>query len=221
MTTETTGASGTAAFLGSAALLIMKVLGKRAAELGEFFADVIRGWRLMNMARVAEKVERILQQRELPLEVRPLATGIGLALIEAASREDADDLQTVWANVLANHSDPNRGTQVDKDLIEVVRQLTSADALILSYLGRHPWDLHVALSGGFDGPRLAEALGLESSRVARSINNLWRLGCLVQLQAGRQMLDGASLRVVGPSADPSVSYRPSPLGETILEAVSP
>jgi hypothetical protein len=132
----------------------------------------------------------------------------------------AHELDRPSASSLRGHLRSAPG-EVDKDLIEVVRQLTSADALILSYLGRHPWDLHVALSGGFDGPRLAEALGLESSRVTRSINNLWRLGCLVQLQAGPQMLDGASLRVVGPSADPSVSYRPSPLGESILEAVSP
>jgi hypothetical protein len=221
MSAELAGVSGTSVVMATAAVLVGKVLGKPASELGELFADYVRGWRLLNLARTADKVEKTLQERGLPFEVKPLPTGVGLALIEATSREDAEDLQSLWANLLANHSDPSRSISIDKDIIEIVRQLTSADAVLLTFLGHQTLDINFALSGGFDCPRISDALDMEPSRVARSINSLWRLGCLLQLQAGSQMLDGGGLRRVGPTADANVSYQPSPMGEAILEAVAP
>jgi hypothetical protein len=210
MSSEIATVTGTGAVAGAAAMLVMKVLGKPASEVGELFADYVRALRMTNLVRTAERLEKILLERGLPLEIKPLPTGLGLALVEAASREDEGELQTLWANLLANHADPSRPIELDKDVIEIVRQLTSVDATLLAFLDKQGWDIHLAIAGGFDTPRLAESLGMEPSRIARSINSLWRLGCLLQQQAGPQMLDGAGLRTVGPTAEANVSYRPSP-----------
>lgn len=59
------------------------------------------------------------------------------------------------------------------------------------------------------------------ARLARSINSLWRLRCLLQEAAGPHRLDGGGLRVVGPTAESNVSYQLSPLGEAVLRAVRP
>ncbi|MGH3629384.1 MAG: hypothetical protein ACRDRL_18345 [Sciscionella sp.] len=50
-----------------------------------------------------------------------------MALIEAASHEDDETLQTLWTNLLANHTDPEAEVELDKDLIEVMRQLSAVD----------------------------------------------------------------------------------------------
>jgi hypothetical protein len=218
MTSEVTG---TSAFATAAAVLVLKLLGKPASEMGELLRDVVQGWRLSNLTRTAEKLERILKERGLGVELKPLPTGVALALVEAVSREDEEDVQRLWAQLLANHADPNRSLELDKDVIEIVRQLTSIDARVLEYLAQPHYDIHRVLAGGFDAPHLAQALGVGPERLARSINNLWRLGCLLQQQAGPQMLDGGGLSVVGPSALANVSYRPSPLGDAILDAVAP
>jgi Abortive infection alpha len=201
--------------------LVLKLLGKPASEMGELLRDVVQGWRLSNLTRTAEKLERILKERGLGVELKPLPTGVALALVEAVSREDEEDVQRLWAQLLANHADPNRSLELDKDVIEIVRQLTSVDARVLEYLAQPHYDIHRVLAGGFDAPHLAQTLGVGPERLARSINNLWRLGCLLQQQAGPQMLDGGGLSVVGPSALANVSYRPSPLGDAILDAVAP
>lgn len=83
------------------------------------------------------------------------------------------------------------------------------------------WGIHIAISGEFDTPRLAQSLGFEAMRIARSINNLWRLGCLGQEQAGPRIVDGAALRIAGPTPADNVSCRRSPLGNAILRAVQP
>jgi len=206
---------------GAALVLLMKLLSKPVREVGELLTDYVRGWRLANLERIAQKLDTKLRERQLPPEIKPLPTGIGLVLVDAASREEDDDLQSLWANLLANHTDPNAGVDLDKDILDVLHQMTSIDARLLIYLQTHSADIHTALAGGFDTPRLARDLRVEPPRIARSINNLWRLGCLVQEQAGPQRLDGMGLRVVGPTADDNVSYGLSPLGEALLRAVRP
>ena len=206
---------------GAAIFLATKLLAKPTQEVGELFADYVRAWRLANFARIAERLQKKLRDRGSALEIKPLPTGVGLFLVEAASREDDDELQTLWANLLANHSDPQADIELDKDLIEVVRQLSAIDARLMTYLSEQRLDIHTALAGGFDTPTLAEALAVTPARLARSINNLWRLGCLLQEAAGPHRLDGLGLRVVGPTTESNVSYQLSPLGEAVLRAVRP
>jgi len=206
---------------GTALFLATKLLGKPAAEVGELFTDYVRAWRLANLARIAEKLQTKLRGRGLPMEVKPLPTGIGLVLVEAASREDDETLQSLWANLLANHSDPQADVDLDKDLVEVIRQLSAVDARVMTYLSEQTPDIHSVLAGGFDTPRLTQSLAIAPERLARSINNLWRLGCLLQEAAGPHRLDGLGLRLVGPSTESNVSYQLSPLGEAIIRAVRP
>lgn len=206
---------------GAALYLVKQLFGKPVKEVGEIISDYVRAYRIQNLARIAERVQKTLRDRGLPWEIKPLPTGIGLALVEAASREDNDTLQTLWANLLANHNDPESHVELDKDLIEVLRQLSTVDARLMTYLSEQTADIHTVLAGGFDVPRLAAALALTPTRLARSINNLWRLGCLLQEAAGPHRLDGAGLHVVGPTDASNVSYQLSPLGEAILHAVRP
>lgn len=206
---------------GAAIYLVKQLFGKPVQEVGEIFADYVRAYRMQNLARIAERVQKTLRERGLPWDVKPLPTSIGLAFAEAASREDDDTLQTLWANLLANHNDPETQIELDKDLIEVLRQLSAVDARLMTYLSTQTADIHMVLAGGFDVSRLAEALSLPATRLARSINNLWRLGCLLQAAAGPHLLDGGGLHVVGPTDDSNVSYQLSPLGEALLRAVRP
>lgn len=206
---------------GAALYLVKQLFGKPLQEVGEIFSDHVRAYRIRNLACVAERLQKALRDRGLPWDIKPLSTGIGLALVDAASLEDDETLQTLWANLLANHTDPEAEVELDKDLIEVIRQLSAIDARLMTYLSEQSSDMHTVLAGGFDVPRLAEALSLPPTRLARSINNLWRLGCLLQEAAGPHRLDGAGLHVVGPTDASNVSYQLSPLGEAILHAVRP
>ena len=65
MSSEIAAVTGTGAVAGTAALLITKLLGRPASELGELFADFVREWRLLNVARTAEKLQKTLKQRRV------------------------------------------------------------------------------------------------------------------------------------------------------------
>lgn len=218
---EIGGLLGLGAVAASAATLIGKVVGRPASEVAELLADHVRAWRVSNLVALAQKTEEKLRSRGINVGIQALPTSLGFAVIEAASREDDDEIQDLWANLLANNSDPGLEVHINKTVIEVVRQLAATDARLLAFLAGQGWDLHTAISGGFDGDRISNEMQLSSAETSIAINNLWRLGCLVQEQAGPQILDGAALRFAGPTTAAGVAYRPSPLGHVILKAVAP
>jgi len=47
----------------------------------------------------------------------------------------------LWASLLANHTDPEARVELDRDLIEVVRQLSMVDARLMTYLSEQSLDI--------------------------------------------------------------------------------
>lgn len=125
-------------------------------------------------------------------------------------------MQELWSRLLANAVDPDSGYDLSKTHISILAELNALDAQVLTYFKSQGWlqfKQVAELTGkdSLDSQKIASDLGVDKKGVGLSLGNLWRLGCLIQeptYESG-----------VGPSTAKNSSFRPSPLGISLLEAV--
>jgi hypothetical protein len=107
---------------------------------------------------------------------QPVEPKILLPLVQAACLETDETLTKKWAALLANAADPIQRMAVPPSYIEVLRQLTSTDALVMEAL-------YAKAGAAFDANQpsnvatseLQQQLGLGNVAIALSVENLLRL----------------------------------------------
>jgi hypothetical protein len=91
--------------------------------------DWLRHARMRNLASMSAKTDEILRQRQVK-ESASVSPSIAIPLLEAARDEGREELQAIWAKLLAAAMDPARASIVRLSLIQAVKQLDSLDAQI-------------------------------------------------------------------------------------------
>jgi hypothetical protein len=110
--------------------LLDKLLGPAATEVGLGLGDSVKVWRLKRQVRLLQEVKRLLDQSGK--DINPIATRLFFPVLEAASIEDDDEMQTRWAALLANEA--TGVGSVHPSFIELLRQLAPTDARLLDRL---------------------------------------------------------------------------------------
>jgi hypothetical protein len=108
------------------------VLGEPAKALGGLIADKVNKRRHANLIKITVEAKRNLQAagvspKEVPLSIIHPA-------LEAASLEENPDLQTAWANLLANAADPRHTGNVPPTFVAILKELTPGHAIMLTAL---------------------------------------------------------------------------------------
>jgi len=115
---------------------LRRVFGSALTEYGEMLADSVKLWRFKNLLRIREKVDRIVQERDVPeAAFKALPFGDSMRTIEAASQEDEDDVQELWAQLIVKAAESDT-PKINKLHIEILRSLAPADTALLELL--HP-----------------------------------------------------------------------------------
>lgn len=138
--TESAKAVQEVAKTGQAAIEAFSDLGRYLAEafgtvpedfVGLAFGDRLRAKRLANALCVFREAfeglseRNVAQTEEINLKhLRPL--------IEAISEESDETLQEMWARLLTNAMDPNSPVDLERTLIDTLRQLEPHDAVMLN-----------------------------------------------------------------------------------------
>jgi len=195
-----------------------KVVGDAAAELGGAIHDWARLFRYKNLLRLQDKVEEIHAARKLQGRNIPIAPRFAIPLLQAASEEDDESLQNMWAALIANATDPETQLEPRKIFTDILSSLEPLDAEILRYLAGQGWLMHRNVpGGGITVSKLSSSLNAPEKRIQISLQNLHRLGCVIdEYKATWDQIDTTSFgqRVT----DPKTTFRPSPLGFELLEA---
>ena len=101
-------------------------LGEPAKAFGGLVADRINARRHANLIKITVAAKHKLDAagvspKEVPLKIiHPM--------IEAASLEENPDLQTIWANLLANAADPRQEHPVHPSFILMAKELTPRES---------------------------------------------------------------------------------------------
>lgn len=109
--------------------LLTKLVGPSFEEIGLTLRDKIRMFRGNRQIRFLEE----FRKKCSAAEIEPKAVKISLLcdIFERASLEDDDELQDLWANLLANAADSREQVLVKTAFPEILKQISKEEALYL------------------------------------------------------------------------------------------
>jgi hypothetical protein len=111
---------------------IGSIIGPAAIGLGGLLGDEMKAWRAANLERIAYKWSQKRKRRGIHPEIiklLPFREAIGV--IDAASKEDDDDVQELWARLIDNATNPDSKLEINKMHIELINSLNGIEACVL------------------------------------------------------------------------------------------
>ncbi|UUO06945.1 DUF4393 domain-containing protein [Blastopirellula sp. J2-11] len=118
----------------AAASLLEKLLGEPCQLAGGILADQIYVWQWRNRISILHKAQAIVEKDQIAAKVLP--PGFLLPLIDAAGNVDEDELQSLWAGLLASAIEDS--SSCNKAFVETLRVLGPSDVKILRRLSVSP-----------------------------------------------------------------------------------
>ena len=112
--------------------LIRTVLGPAAEEAGAMFQEHVRSYRIQRQIRLWAQTQKALEA--LGVKPRQVPLRLLAPIIENASVEDDDDLQDIWANLLANAAGSEGVAEVHPSFPGILKDFTPQDAKFLDSL---------------------------------------------------------------------------------------
>jgi hypothetical protein len=179
---------------------LAKVLGDAPENLFGIVADKVTLWRWERRLRLMDRVDEIINTREINGKTRPVPPKFALPAIEHASLESEDTLQNLWANLLANAMTPSLDTP-KTCYIEILKQLDSIDIRVLNLIYRNYLgsvakqtlkDSDSPTILGFNGEDIMRLNGLNRSQFEAVIDNLIMVQCVTF-----HRLSGADITISG------------------------
>lgn len=194
------------------------VLGDAAIELGGVVKDWATYFRYNNLLKIQDKVFKLHKKRKLEGKTIVIPLRYAIPLIQNASQEDNDDIQSLWAGLVANSTDPNKRLNIQKIYIEILSSLEPIDVQIMLYFSKQGWHLFSEVpGGGITVEKLSSDLNASENDIIISLQNLNRLGCLVaDFEPTWNDIGKSSFGTL--VRDKKTTFRPSPLGFSLLEA---
>lgn len=103
-----------------------------AEELGLYFKDKVSKWRLRNIVAVSQKAEIILDSSG-GVGKKHVHPRIAMATLDGGSWTDQEDVQQMWAGLLATSCSVGGRDEGNLIFIHLLSQLTTSEARILNY----------------------------------------------------------------------------------------
>jgi hypothetical protein len=153
------------------------------------FEDKLKYMRRERQVRLMQRADQLLKEIGLPQPTRPIPLKLAVPLLEAASLEDDDYLQDLWARLLVNAGNGGSRVNLQRAYIAILEQLTSFEAAILQKIyslpyeetrhegieiGMLPQEVAVGRDDGKEGD-----LPEPTEDVKLALANIARLGCIV------------------------------------------
>lgn len=163
-----------------------RIFGSALDELGGALADRARYWRASRLLRLEERYRSACAIMGEDRVVRPVEPKFAFALLEAASLEDDDDLQDMFANMLANATTDGSGVEDRKAYVSILQELKPLDARLLLTIALAKRGKGATVVGTFAlvtdlalPPDAQPSFGLPCPDVVqRALWNLVRTGCI-------------------------------------------
>lgn len=138
---------------------------------GILIGDKVAAARERHLDKLARDTKKILRDRDIA-EEQEVPENIAIPILEAAQSETRDELQQLWARLLANAMDPNRAHNVRPEFIQTIRKFEPIDARIF---------FHMQALRPDEWPtegQIAKSLSLRETAAELSISHLVDLQCL-------------------------------------------
>lgn|SRR5262249_22193729 len=109
--------------------IVKTLAGPAAEEIGLGFRDSVQAWRFKRQVRLFKRVQELCAESG----INPQAVKLSFLfdVVDKATLEENDDLQDLWANLLANAADPEYKSLISTAFPEILRQLSKDEAVFL------------------------------------------------------------------------------------------
>ena len=111
-----------------------RFVGQAPEQIGGIATDWATYLRCNNLLKIQDKVEAKLQERALQGKTIPVKLRLAYPMVEAASLEEDETLQALWANLMTNAMDPQYAETIHPSYIDIIRQLSADEAKIVNEL---------------------------------------------------------------------------------------
>lgn len=192
------------------------------------FSDRLRFMRWERQLRLYDREMEILRQRGIEGNTRTVPPKLALPIIENASLEEDNELQDLWAQLLASALDPAFKGRLRTAFIDIIKQLDVTDVHILNTIYAEMVrpdagdDYRAYLAKTLIGPNLiVSKLNIALEVYENSIDNLLRLRLVssnveFQRYSANESYAGARGDLINHRDYDLVSL--TPLGLSLLEA---
>ena len=159
------------------------IFGEGLKYLGGTFSDWTKYFRYKNFLNLKDKVQAIHEKREVVGKTIPIPPRYAIPLLEAASTEDDETIQDMWAGLIASATDPSTSFQLQKIYIQIISNLEPFDALLLEFLdeqNRKNMEDNKSKSK-LNSEYISTHFGKKREVINISLSNLFRLGCIIDV----------------------------------------
>lgn len=162
--------------------------------------DRIATWRLLNAARTQVKVQKEFDRLCLRQNIDRIPERYAITWFEEASKQDEDEIQDLFARLLAQAAAENRDA-LDRRNLEIVSRLTPNDAALFDELARGRWGARRIGNtfGWYEGQTqyTRQPTKVDTEEFARSFEHLITAGILSRYTQSEERLNDRSL-TMGP-----------------------
>jgi hypothetical protein len=112
--------------------IVKTIAGPAADELGLILRDKVREYRFRRQLRFFTKLKQLCADAD----IKPKAVNFPLLMdiLDRASMEPDDELQDLWANLLANAADPNYKGLITVTFPDILKHLSKEEAVLLDHM---------------------------------------------------------------------------------------
>jgi hypothetical protein len=182
---------------------LSRIIGGTLEELGGMLHDTVRFRREVRLLRFHQRFEQLRAEAGIASPIKPLELKAAIPLIQAASLEEDDELQDMFARLLVNGTDPESGIEARRTLVTILQDFGPLEARLLKALCDAPsGPLNVRTAGLPDrylGGTEEEQKMVPPVNIEVALWNLVRLGCIepVALWGGGTSVASVSVNALG------------------------
>lgn len=156
------------------ALDLVKASSQQIADAyGFVIGDQLHAARQRRLDAITRKTQKILKDRDAKSTEVP--EQIAIPLLEAAQGESREEMQELWARLLANAMDSDRAADVRPEFVSALKQMQPLDALVLETIREMVQDPeNTVIAPG----NVAERLKVRASLIRVSFDSLAEARCM-------------------------------------------
>jgi len=162
---------------------ITKYFGTTLEQSIGIFNDKLKYWRWENQVNLISRANKKMENLGIDTPPKQIPLKLGLPLLEAASLEDNNELQDLWANLLVNSS---IGFSLERSYISVLEELSTLEAEIMMIIYGEIGSIekHDGASILYETEEIFKKFiskGISEYDIKLALSNLTRLQCLLRV----------------------------------------
>lgn len=127
--------------------------------------DKLKFMRWELQIRLMKKANHLIAERGSRMRFRPVPLNVAIPIFEAASLEEDDYLQGLWARLLVNAADAESGIEVKRGLVSILQDFSQMEARLLQKIHDAP-----PMNSNVSTKEVPGPLDVDGRMIARPMN---------------------------------------------------